>query len=102
MQRPSGLQKQPKLCWKIKMLMPYWYCLTPQAMTAPTETAEAIAEMASKTSKTIMAGWLGGASMREGIQVFNNAGIANYSTPEQAIHSIYDSVRLCKKPENAL
>jgi acetyltransferase len=61
--------------------------LTPQAMTAPTETAEAIAEMAAKTSKTIMAGWLGGASMREGIQVFNRAGISNYPTPEQAIRA---------------
>ena len=61
--------------------------LTPQAMTAPTETAEAIADMASRTSKTIMAGWLGGASMREGIQVFNRAGISNYPTPEQAIRA---------------
>jgi acetyltransferase len=61
--------------------------LTPQAMTAPTETAEAIVQMASKTSKTIMAAWLGGASMRDGIQVFNKAGISNYSTPEQAIRA---------------
>jgi acetyltransferase len=61
--------------------------LTPQAMTAPTETAEAIVEMSAKTSKTIMAGWLGGASMREGIQVFNRAGISNYPTPEQAIRA---------------
>lgn len=61
--------------------------LTPQAMTAPTETAEAIVEMAKKTSKTIMAGWLGGASMREGIQVFNRSGISNYPTPEQAIRA---------------
>lgn len=59
--------------------------LTPQAMTAPTETAKAIADMASKTTKSIMAAWLGGASMREGIQLFNNAGISSYSTPEQAI-----------------
>ena len=34
-----------------------------------------------------MAGWLGGASMREGIQIFNNAGISSYSTPEQAIRA---------------
>ena len=61
--------------------------LTPQAMTSPTETAVAIAEMASKTSKTIMAGWLGGASMHEGIQVFNRGGISNYPTPEQAIRA---------------
>lgn len=61
--------------------------LTPQAMTAPTETAQAIAEMAGKTSKTIMAAWLGGASMHGGMEVFNKAGIANYPTPEQAIRA---------------
>src|SRR5690554_6420749 len=61
--------------------------LTPQAMTSPTETAEAIAKMATKTSKTIMAAWLGGASMNKGIQIFNEAGISNYPTPEQAIRA---------------
>ncbi|MBN2635816.1 MAG: bifunctional acetate--CoA ligase family protein/GNAT family N-acetyltransferase [Prolixibacteraceae bacterium] len=59
--------------------------LTPQAMTDPTATAEAIVKMAANTTKTIMAGWLGGLSMREGTQIFNNAGIASYGTPEQAI-----------------
>ncbi|HSH18909.1 MAG TPA: GNAT family N-acetyltransferase, partial [Draconibacterium sp.] len=39
------------------------------------------------STKSVMAGWLGGASMREGIQVFNNAGISSYSTPEQAIRA---------------
>lgn len=61
--------------------------LTPQAMTAPTETAEAIAKLSSKTTKSIIAGWLGGASMREGIHVFNQAGISSYPTPEQAIRA---------------
>ncbi len=59
--------------------------LTPQAMTDPTATAEAIAKMSANTNKSIMAAWLGGASMREGIQIFNNAGISSYGTPEQAI-----------------
>ncbi len=59
--------------------------LTPQAMTAPTETAKAIIEISEKTSKLIMAAWLGGASMKEGIDLFNKAGIPAYTTPEQAI-----------------
>ncbi len=59
--------------------------LTPQAMTAPTEIATAISELSTKTTKSIMAAWLGGASMHEGIKVFNQAGISSYPTPEQAI-----------------
>lgn len=61
--------------------------LTPQAMTAPTAIAEAISELASKTTKSIMTAWMGGASMREGIQVFNNAGISSFPAPEQAIQA---------------
>jgi len=61
--------------------------LTPQAMTEPTATAEAIASLVNKTSKTIMAAWLGGLTMRDGLAVFNNAGIAAYEAPEQAIQA---------------
>ena len=59
--------------------------LTPQAMTDPTGTAKAIAELSAKTSKLIMAAWLGGVSMRDGVEIFTETGIAVYTTPEQAI-----------------
>lgn len=61
--------------------------LTPQAMTAPTETARAIVKLTENTVKPIMAAWLGGTSMKEGISILNNAGIAAYETPEQAIRA---------------
>ncbi|MEE4260364.1 MAG: GNAT family N-acetyltransferase, partial [Bacteroidales bacterium] len=59
--------------------------LTPQAMTDPTGTAKAVAQLSATTSKLIMAAWLGGVSMRGGVEVFTEAGIAVYTTPEQAI-----------------
>ncbi len=61
--------------------------LTPQAMTNPTETARAVAKLSEHTAKPVMAAWLGGQSMREGIDIFNKAGIANYDTPEAAIRA---------------
>ncbi len=61
--------------------------LTPQAMTDPTATAQAIADMAKNTTKSVMAGWLGGTAMREGIQILNKNGISNYPAPEQAIRA---------------
>ncbi|MBW6536381.1 MAG: GNAT family N-acetyltransferase [Mariniphaga sp.] len=84
---PERFAKATEIVLEDKNVDAVLVLLTPQAMTAPTETAEAIAEMAGNTSKTIMAGWLGGASMRDGIQVFNRAGISNYPTPEQAIRA---------------
>ncbi len=61
--------------------------LTPQAMTDPTKTAKAVAKLSENTTKLIMAAWLGGASMRDGVEVFTDAGIAVYATPEQAIRA---------------
>lgn len=61
--------------------------LTPQAMTDPTGTAKAVAKLSEQTSKQIMAAWLGGKSMKEGVQIFSNSGIAVYQTPEQAIRA---------------
>jgi acetyltransferase len=61
--------------------------LTPQAMTNPSETARAISKLSEGSVKPIMAAWLGGTSMRDGLQIFNNAGIAAYETPEQAIRA---------------
>lgn len=61
--------------------------LTPQAMTDPTATAKSISALARDTNKLIMAAWLGGASMKEGFKVFNDASIPVYTTPEQAIRA---------------
>ncbi len=82
---PERFAKATEIVLEDKNVDAVLVLLTPQAMTAPTETAEAIVKMSTKTSKTIMAAWMGGASMREGIQVFNQAGISSYPTPEQAI-----------------
>lgn len=70
--------------------------LTPQAMTDPTRTAEEIAHLSENTTKPIMAAWLGGKSMNDGIGIFNNSGIAVYQTPEQAIRAFMTLVRYAR------
>lgn len=59
--------------------------LTPQAMTNPTATAKAIGQLSETTTKPILAAWIGGQSMREGIRILNDAGVPSYTTPEQAV-----------------
>ncbi|MCU0725525.1 MAG: GNAT family N-acetyltransferase [Planctomycetes bacterium] len=61
--------------------------LTPQAMTNPTAAAKTLVGLAAKTSKPILAAWLGGATMREGIRILADGGIPAYRTPEQAIRA---------------
>lgn len=59
--------------------------LTPQSMTNPSGTAREIATLAATAKKPILAAWIGGKSMQEGMEILAEAGIPAYSTPEQAI-----------------
>ncbi len=82
---PERFAKTTEIILEDKNVDAVLVLLTPQAMTDPNATATAIAKMATKTTKSIMAAWLGGASMHEGVHIFNEAGISSFSTPEQAI-----------------
>ncbi len=70
--------------------------LTPQAMTNPTSTAVEVSKLADHTVKPLMAAWLGGESMKEGINIFNKHGISTYDTPEGAIRAFMTLARYSK------
>ncbi len=59
--------------------------LTPQAMTRPTEVAEAIIESAKKSSKPIMTSWMGGVQVEEARRLFKKARVPDFRTLENAV-----------------
>jgi acetyltransferase len=59
--------------------------LTPQAMTKPTEAAEAVVEVARTSSKPVLSCWMGEAQVAEGRKLFKQAGIPYFTTPEPAV-----------------
>ncbi|QDV16065.1 Succinyl-CoA ligase [ADP-forming] subunit alpha [Gimesia panareensis] len=61
--------------------------LSPQAMTDPTGAAEAVIQAAKTSQKPVLAAWMGGGKVHEGITRFNQAGIPTYTTPEQAVRA---------------
>ena len=61
--------------------------LTPQAMTDPAATARCVAEIARRSSKPVLASWMGSGLVHQGIQVLREAAIPEYSTPEQAVRA---------------
>ena len=84
---PERFAKATEIVMQDKNVDAVLVILTPQAMTAPTKTAEVIVKISEKHSKPIMAAWLGGQSMKDGMQVFTNNGISVYRTPEAAIRA---------------
>jgi acetyltransferase len=73
--------------------------LTPQAMTDPTGTAHQTAAAIKKTTKPVLAAWIGGARVAEGIRVLNAAGVPTYSSPEHAIDAFMHLVSYARNLE---
>jgi acetyltransferase len=65
--------------------------LTPQAMTEPTEIAEAMVAHLAKRKKTkpVFTAWLGQSLVAQARQVFAKAGIPTFRTPESAVESMH-------------
>jgi acetyltransferase len=59
--------------------------LTPQDMTDPTATAEALKPYAQIEGKPILASWMGGANIKNGENILNRAGIPTFEYPDTAM-----------------
>jgi len=88
--------------------------LTPQAMTDPTATAEALKTYAKGYDKPIIASWSGGRDIAAGESILNMAGIPTYRYPDHAaeaftymwkytrnLQSIYETVEFTGSGEGA-
>ncbi|QFY43196.1 bifunctional acetate--CoA ligase family protein/GNAT family N-acetyltransferase [Candidatus Methylospira mobilis] len=61
--------------------------LTPQAMTAPAQAAEAVVEAASKQDKPVLTCWMGERLVAEGREVFIKSQVPTFSNPESALQA---------------
>ncbi len=78
--------------------------LTPQVMTQPLETAEAIAELAAQVSKPVLACFMGSGAVAEGVRSLNRHGVPNYPIPERAVAAMAAMMhyrRWCERPAAA-
>jgi acetyltransferase len=58
--------------------------LTPQDMTDPTLTAQALAKYAKVDGKPVLASWMGGADVAAGVDILNRANIPTFEFPDSA------------------
>jgi len=58
--------------------------LTPQAMTDPTKTAEALRPYAKLEGKPVLASWMGGSDVAGGETILNNTNIPTFPYPDTA------------------
>ena len=74
--------------------------LNPQAMTDPGQVARDLSPVLSSKPFPVLTSWMGGRYVEKGIEIFNQAGISTFDTPEQAVRSfkyLHDYTRNLKK-----
>jgi acetyltransferase len=59
--------------------------LTPQAMTDPTQTAEALRSFEGFEDKPVIASWMGGPNVAAGESILNRASIPTFQFPDTAV-----------------
>jgi acetyl coenzyme A synthetase (ADP forming)-like protein len=62
--------------------------LTPQAVTEPLKTAEAVAKAASSSGKPVLASFMGGDAMTEAVDYLGGQRIPAYPYPERAVQAL--------------
>ena len=67
--------------------------LSPQAMTAPLETAEIVPRVVEGIDKPVLCSFMGIVDVSEGVQYLENHGIPNYAFPEAAVRAMGSMVR---------
>lgn len=63
--------------------------LTPQAMTNPTATAEALKPFGKLDGKPILASWMGGVEVEPGACILNEADIPTFAYPDRAARAFH-------------
>jgi len=89
--------------------------LTPQGMTHPTEVAERVSRRAKVHNKPLLASWMGGKEVAQGIATLNDAGIPTFAYPDTAarvfqlmwrytynLRGIYETPVIAEDPEAAM
>lgn len=96
---PDRFAKTVEIVLKDKEVDAVLVILTPQAMTDPTATAEAVGKVASHAHKPVLAAWMGGRVVAEGMQILNKVGIPSYTTPEKAVRAFMHLVSYARNLE---
>lgn len=73
--------------------------MAPQALSDPTEVAQGIAGVLKDKKYPVFTSWLGGDDMVKGRDIFNQAGIPTFDTPERAVRAFMDLYRYGKNIE---
>lgn len=71
----------------------------PSATVDGAETAKAVAQVGAKAKRTVLASWIGGENSTRAREIFNEAGVSSYWTPDKAVRSFLHLVHYRRNQE---
>jgi acetyltransferase len=96
---PELYREVVKICLEAKEVNGLLIISAPQALTDTAEAAGTLVDLIKDQSIPIITSWVGGADMQKGRDLFNQAGIPTFDTPERAVRAFMDIYRFSKNIE---
>jgi acetyltransferase len=96
---PELYREVVKICLEAKEVNGLLIISAPQALTDTAETANALVGLIQDQSIPIITSWVGGADMQKGRDIYNQAGIPTFDTPERAVRAFMDIFRFSQNIE---
>lgn len=84
---PESYRAAAEICLADEGIDGVLVMLTPQAMTQPTEAAQAIAEVNAESHKPILTCWMGETQVREGRRLLAEHKIPTFTNPESSLEA---------------
>jgi acetyltransferase len=96
---PALYRRVVEICIKSPELDGLLIMLAPQGLTDPTDVAIVLKDVLRKTSLPVVTSWVGGLEVERGRDVFNQAGIPTFDSPERAVRAFMDIYRYSRNIE---
>lgn len=90
---PEHYRKVVEICLDADEVNGILIISAPQALTDTAEVASSIVDLIKNKPLPIFTSWVGGADMQKGREIFNQAGIPTFDTPERAVRAFMDLYR---------
>jgi acetyltransferase len=79
-----------KICLEAKEINGILIISAPQALTDTASVAASLVDLIENKPFPIFTSWVGGSDMQKGREIFNQAGVPTFDTPECAVLAFMD------------
>ncbi|MBW2590404.1 MAG: acetate--CoA ligase family protein, partial [Deltaproteobacteria bacterium] len=87
---PQLYEKVVEICMNAQEVNGLLIMLAPHIMLDPAEVAQKVADLLKKRTCPVITSWVGGLDVEKGREIFRQAGIPTFDTPERAVRAFVD------------